>query len=138
MAFYRFLADAVAAVHFAYVAFVVVAMVLILAGIALRWRWVRNFYFRVVHFAMIGIVVAEALCGVVCPLTTWENQLRVMAGQGGESGSFVARWVHRLMFFEGPVWVFTLCYCLFGLAVLLTLVLAPPRCPWRKDAGQPQ
>jgi hypothetical protein len=33
--------------------------------------------------------------------------------------------------------VFTLAYCLFGLAVLLTFVLAPPRRPGRPSAGAP-
>ena len=46
MTVYRFLADAVLAVHFAYVAFVVLGMAAILLGIALGWRWVRNFWFR--------------------------------------------------------------------------------------------
>jgi hypothetical protein len=42
--------------------------------------------------------------------------------------------VHDVLFFENvPAWVFTVCYSLFGLAVLATFVLAPPR--WkRKDA----
>ena len=36
MNFYRFLADAIVAVHFAYVAFVVVGMLVILVGLGLR------------------------------------------------------------------------------------------------------
>ena len=134
--FYHLLADVIAAIHFAYVAFVVFGMVLILLGIALRWKWVRNPYFRIVHFLMIAVVAIEALCRIVCPLTTWEYQLRVMSGDGGHAGSFVARWMHRLMFFSAPDWVFTLCYCLFGLAVLATLILAPPDWRQRKRVGK--
>ena len=33
--------------HAVYVAFVVLGMAAILAGIALRWQWVRNFWFRI-------------------------------------------------------------------------------------------
>ena len=129
---YLLMADAVAAVHFAFVGFVVFGMLLILLGIARGWQWVRNFWFRAIHFLMIGVVVAESLGGVVCPLTDWEYQLRVMGGQQGRPGSFIGYWVHRLMFFDAPQWAFTTCYCLFGLAVFLTLVLAPPRRPWAK------
>ena len=136
MTFYRLLADAIAVFHFAYVAFVVVGMVLIVVGIALRWRWVRNVYFRMAHFLMIAVVAAESLCRIVCPFTTWEDQLRMKSGGEVESGSFVGRWVHRLMFFEAPDWVFTLCYCLFGLAVLAALVLVPPNWRRRKHAGE--
>jgi hypothetical protein len=46
-----------------------------------------------------------------------------------EDGSFVGRWVHELIFFEAPEWVFTIVYCAFGAVVLATFILAPPRWP---------
>ncbi len=126
---YRTLADVVAVAHFAYVLFVVLGMAAILLGIVFRWSWVRNFWFRAIHLAMIGVVVFEAVLGIVCPLTTLENHWRRQAGEAAGSDSFIADWVHRLMFFEAPAWVFTWAYCLFGAAVLLTFLLAPPRWP---------
>jgi len=50
-------------------------------------------------------------------------------------GDFIAQWLHDLLFFDAEPWVFTMCYTLFGLAVLATFVLAPPR--WRKAGGRP-
>jgi len=126
---YRILADIIVALHFAYVAFVVLALVVTLAGAALRWKWIRNFWFRAIHLAMIGFVVAEAWCGIVCPLTTWENGLRARAGQATYGGGFLANLLHDTMFFEAEPWVFTVCYSLFGLLVLVAFVLAPPRIP---------
>jgi polyferredoxin len=135
---YRILADVVVAVHFAYVAFVILGLVLTLGGAALRWSWVRNFWFRAVHLAMIAIVVGEAWCGIVCPLTTWENALRQRAGQATYGGGFIANILHDAMFFEAEPWVFTLAYLLFGLAVVLALVLAPPRWPhWLRRKSEP-
>jgi len=127
--FYRLLADLVVTVHCAYVAFVILGLALTLIGAALHWRWVRNFWFRVMHLAMIGFVVAEAWYGVVCPLTTWENELRELAGQAAYSGGFVANVLHDALFFEANPWVFTLCYSLFGVTVLATFLLVPPRRP---------
>lgn len=127
---YRLLADAIVAVHLVYVAFVVLGMVAILLGIALRWSWVRNFWFRTIHLLMIGVVVAESLCGVLCPLTEWENQLREASGDPNEAGSFVGRWAHELLFVDVPPWVMSICYAIFGLAVLATYLLAQPRWPW--------
>lgn len=127
------LANLIALVHFAWVAFLVVGLLLILLGIAFRWRWVRNPWFRLVHLAMIAIVVGESIAGVPCPLTVWEHRLRVRAGQTSFDGDFIAHWVHRLMFFEAEPWVFTVVYLAFGLAVLATLIVAPPR--WKpRDA----
>ncbi len=132
MAFYRFLADSIAVVHFAYVAFVVVGTVAIVAGAALGWQWVRNFWFRAVHFLMIAVVVIESLCGVLCPLTDWEDRLRELAGEANEPGSFIGRWIHRVLFVDASPSVLALCYCVFGLAVLAMLIVAPPRWPGKK------
>ena len=131
--FYRIAADTIVIAHTAYAAFVVLGLCLILIGIACKWHWIRNFKFRVIHLAMIGIVVAESLCGVVCPLTTWEKNLRRLSGQMSYDGDFLANWMHELLFYDFSPWVFTLLYSLFGLAVLATFILAPPRFPpWRR------
>jgi hypothetical protein len=78
---WRVMADIVVAVHAAYVAIVVIGFAAILIGSAAQWRWVRNFYFRAAHLAMILLVCAEALVG--CPFTRLENVLRL---RGGETG----------------------------------------------------
>ena len=123
----RLLADLIVVVHLVWVGFVVLGMAAILLGIVLRWEWVRNFWFRVVHLAMIGVVVAEALVGMTCPLTNWEKQLRHRAGQATYPGDFLGHWAHQLIFFHAPPWVFTLAYVAFGAAVLAAFLLAPPR-----------
>jgi hypothetical protein len=126
----RLAADAVVVLHMAYVLFVVVGLLLTLIGYLARWEWVRNRWFRGVHLLMIGIVVAETWCGVTCPLTTWEMSLRQAAGQETYRGDFIAKWVHDLLFWDLPPWFFTAAYTIFGIAVALTFVIAPPR--WRR------
>ena len=124
---YRIAADAIVILHFAYAAFVVLGLLAILVGAARRWHWTRNIVLRSLHLLAILIVVAESLCGITCPLTTWEQSLRSLAGGESYRGDFIASWVNNALFFDLPPWVFTLVYCLFGLAVLATLILAPPR-----------
>ena len=131
---YHFLADAVLVVHATYVGIVVFGLVAILLGIVLRWRWVRNFYFRAVHFLMIALVAGESFIGFECPLTTLEDSLRTEAGQKVAPTSFVGRWCDALLFHrETPEWVFTVAYSLFAAAVLAVFILAPPERPrwWR-------
>ncbi len=132
MAGYRFLADSIVVVHFAYVAFVVLGLAAIVAGAALGWRWVRNFWFRAIHLLMIAVVVAESLGGVLCPLTDWEDRLRELAGEPNEPGSFIGRGIHSLLFVDASSSVLALCYSVFGLAVLVMLVVAPPRWPRKR------
>jgi hypothetical protein len=124
------LADLVLIVHFAFVAFVVVGLLLVWLGWACRWQFVRNLWFRLVHLLAIGVVAAESLAGMVCPLTTWENQLRLLAGGGQRyEGSFVQHWLHRLMFFEASERTFTVLYLLFFAAVALSFWFVRPRWP---------
>ena len=124
---YRLAADAVLVLHIGYVSFVLGGFLATLVGVLARWQWVRNFWFRVLHLAAILIVVAESLLGVICPLTTWESELRQLAGQTAYRGDFIAQWLHDLVFFDVQPWILTLCYTLFGLGVLATFILAPPR-----------
>jgi putative Ca2+/H+ antiporter (TMEM165/GDT1 family) len=133
MTLYRFLADLVVVFHGAYVAFVVFGLVAILVGIARNWGWVRNFWFRVVHFLAIAYVAFEEGLGFACPITTLENHLREMAGDATYPGSFIGHCVHHMLFYECPQWIFTVLHIVFAVAVLATLILAPPRWPWARD-----
>ena len=136
--FYGLLADAVLVVHFAFVAFVVLGLLAVWAGRFLRWSWVRNFWFRLAHLLAIGIVVGEALGGVICPLTAWEARLRELAGATGDhQGSFIQYWVHRLMFFEASQGVFTGIYVLFFALVVASAWWVKPRWPSRKPPSSP-
>jgi hypothetical protein len=131
---WSWLADLIVLVHAAYVGFVVLGQVTILVGAWLRWGWVRNRWFRLLHLAAIGFVAAEAIVGLACPLTVWEDAFRRAAGQTVEEGTFIGRWMHYLIFYEAPEWVFTLLYLGFALLVLLTLFLIPPR--WRSNPAR--
>lgn len=118
------LADLILFAHFGIAAFIVLGLLLIWLGIALGWHWVGHFWFRTIHLAAIAFVALEALAGVVCPLTVWEDALRQTAG---EQAGFIARWVRRLLFYELPEWVFTAAYVAAALATALAWWVSPPR-----------
>ncbi len=117
-ALFRTLADGVPILHVAFVAFVVIGLLLILLGGMCKWAWVRNRCFRFCHLAAMGIVVIQAWLGIICPLTTLEMHLREKAGDATYQGTFVAHWLQRILFFNAPLWVFTVCYTIFALAVI--------------------
>ena len=122
------LADAILVVHFLFVLFVVGGLALTWIGAWRGWRWIRSLKFRLAHLAAIVFVACEALLGMVCPLTEWEDNLRGSASDK----SFIARWVHRVMFFQFPEWVFTIIYVAFAAIVVLTFALIRPEKPHRK------
>jgi hypothetical protein len=135
--FYELLADFLVTIHLAYMAYVVFGQLAILIGWPLRWRWIRNPWFRLSHLAMILIVATEAVADYECPLTTWERDLRIHIGQipavrgpdwEVENASFVA-WLMRTIMFPDNRFVPYLKpgYYTFAGLVLTTALLAPPR-----------
>ena len=119
------LADIILVVHFAVALFIVGGLALIWLGALARWQWVRYWPFRVAHLAAIVFVAVEAMIGITCPLTEWEDALR---GVHAETG-FIERWVHALLFHDFPSWIFTAAYVTFAAVVAVTFWLIPPRRP---------
>jgi len=125
---YSLLADMVLLVHFAFVAFVALGFLAIWVGYFCRWPFVRDLRFRVAHLLAIVVVLAESLTGFICPLTTWENQLRRHAGEpAGYSGSFIHHWVGRILFHDWSEQTFTCIYAGFFVLVGITFWVVRPR-----------
>jgi hypothetical protein len=123
-----FYADLVVALHFVYLLFTVGGEFLILLGGVLKWRWVRNIAFRIIHLVAVVYVSLEATVGLICPLTELEYRLRQAAGQRVEEDiSFVGRLIRELLYYDFPGWFFTALYIGFGVLVIGTLILFPPR-----------
>ena len=88
---YRVLADALVALHMAFIAFVVAG------GIAvLRWPTLA-----VLHLPAVAWAAFVEFTGTICPLTPWENVLRSRAGDAGFAGGFVEHYVHPLLYPAG-------------------------------------
>jgi Protein of Unknown function (DUF2784) len=117
------MADALLVVHFLIAAFIVGALPLVWLGAWRGWAWVRDPRLRYAHLGAIAFVAAEALLGVMCPLTVWEDMLR----GGPRPESFVGRWVHYFLYYQAPEWAFTAAYVAWTAATLATLRLVPPR-----------
>lgn len=121
-------ADALLVAHFAIAVFVVGGLILTWAGAVAGWGWVRHPAFRWLHLAAIVFVALEALAGIACPLTVWEDLLRGSL----RPESFIGRWVHAMLYYRAPEWVFTTLYVAWAAASAITMWLVPPR---RRRAG---
>jgi hypothetical protein len=138
---YGFAADALVAIHLAYVGYVVLGQLAIIVAAPLKRQWARNPWFRFSHLLAIAIVGYEEVRGIRCPLTVWEEQLRALAGQPfGGSETFMGRIFHDLLFFENtPQVAFTVMHLAMLVLVVQGLIMYPPR--WfrvgRPGAGVP-
>lgn len=124
---YQLLADAVLLLHFAVVVFVIGGLAAVLVGNAAGWRWVNGWWFRLAHLLAIGVVVVQSWLGQLCPLTILESWLRVQAGAQAYQQSFIEHWVQRIIYYDIPLWVFTLLYTAFAALVVLAWWRYPPR-----------
>ena len=87
---YRWVADALAIVHFGFVLFVAF-------GALLEVKWPR------VAWAHIPAAIwgaAIELGGWICPLTPLENRLRLLGGEAGYGGGFVENYLLALLYPE--------------------------------------
>ena len=120
------LADLILIIHLLYVLFVVGGLLAIWIGAALEWEWVRNPWFRAIHLGAIGYVALETILDIDCPLTVWESRLREPSGEGVYEAGFIEHWVHRVIFYDAPAFVFTALYLGFTLLVIGSMVLIKP------------
>ena len=119
-------ADTLLILHTMLVVFVILGLVATFAGYFCQWRWVRNFWFRLSHLIVIGVVVLQSWLGVLCPLTAWEMALRAKAGEAGYEGSFIQHWLQSILYYSAPDWVFSLAYTVFGALVLASWFVVRP------------
>ena len=108
---YRIAADLVLATHLVFIVFVVLGGLL-----ALRYRWVIMIH---IPAAVWGAFVE--ISGRICPLTTWENQLRQSAGDSGYANSFVEHYLLPVIYPAGltrstQIWI-------AGLVIVVNVVI---------------
>ena len=85
---YHFFADLVVLVHFGFVLFVIVGVVLVH-----RWKTVAWF-----HLPAVACGTLIEFMGWICPLTPLEIWLRVMAGQSGYETGFIAHYLLPILY----------------------------------------
>lgn len=87
----RLAADAVVALHLAFVAFACL-------GGLLAWRRLR---YAIVHLPALAWAAWIEFTGSICPLTPLENALRHRAGEAGYPGGFVEHYVLPVLYPAG-------------------------------------
>ena len=86
--FYWIAANLLVLLHLGFVLFVVLGGLLVA-----RWRWLVWLHLPAAFW---GVLVEYQ--GWICPLTPWEQRLRVAGGQSGYSGGFVEHYLLPLLY----------------------------------------
>ena len=123
---YTLVANLLLVIHVLFVIFVVLGLMLVLAGKLLSWGWVRNPWFRIAHLLATSVVAVQSWFGVTCPLTIWEMELRSKAGEAVYKGSFIMHWLNEFLYYQAPQWAFVVCYTVFGALVFSSWFFVKP------------
>ncbi len=145
---YIVLANVIIFIHVLYILAVLAGLILVPIGGWCGWKWVRCFWLRMVHFGMIAIVLLETVVGWRCPLTDWEDQLRLKGGVekrvlsvNPETGvetvrvdpaqdDFVGRCLNGILFPENmPTWFYPALYFSIGTLIFVSLFVVRPHRP---------
>ncbi len=86
-------------------------------------------------FVVLGFILIVA--GKICPLTTWENDMREVQGGRAYPSTFVGYYLQKIIYYDFPLWVFAMGYTAFTVIVLMTWIIRPPRWPrFKSDNNQ--
>jgi hypothetical protein len=119
---YQALTTAILAVHFAYLAYVVV-------GGFLAWRWPRTIWLHLLAAAWGLVVVVVPLA---CPLTVAEDWARRRAGEAGLTRGFIDRYIEGVLY---PERFTVFLQVLAGLLVVVSWIGFLVRRRSRRDTG---
>lgn len=121
------LAGAILYLHVLVIGFNLFGLVIIPVGAWRGWAFVRVFWWRALHLAILGIVAIQALFDRICFLTLWPGELLEKAGETAPHAPLIQRWLSHMIFWPLPRWAFTVLYVLIWIHVLSLWWLVPPR-----------
>lgn len=112
--------------HFAVVLFNLFWLIAVPVGAWLGLRFVRNYWWRAAHIAVLILVAAQAVAGRLCFLTILQNNLQGRAGDITPP-SLITRIVTRAIYWPLPGWAFAPLYVLALVWAALLWIYVPPR-----------
>lgn len=120
-------ANLVAVVHIGYFLFILGGLIAILVGTKKNYRWVRNPWFRITHFAAVYLVLFEEVTGLPCILNLIQWALRSSATGESEATSGTGGILDYLLYHTISPLMLDIFYWSTGLALLVLLWKVPPR-----------
>jgi hypothetical protein len=121
------LAQVVLAVHLASAGFIVFGLIAIPLGALLRWQFVNEFWWRLLHMVAMGAVAIQKLLGNSCFLTIWEVRLLDVARRAPHPTPFFQAFGERILYVNLPLSFFVVLYTALWLFVIFLWFRVPPR-----------
>ncbi len=123
---YAVLADGVLLLHMAFAGYILFGFAAVWILRLLKRPSAHNPWFRLSHLAAMTLVAGESAAGIFCPLTSWEYELRLLAGQGFRyEPSFLNRFAERVFYHDFSEAFYAGLYLSFFAVLVLTAFFVP-------------
>ena len=120
----KFFADTILILHFLIIIFIISLYFLIPYGYSKNWKFVKSYKIRLIHLMLIFFITIETFFGIICPLTTLENDLRGHS----YSETFISFWISKVIYWDLPTTFFIIIYVAFLIfAIILWLKFQPKK-----------
>lgn len=92
----------------------------------LRFKSIRNIYFRVTHLIAMMVVAIQQYFSLNCPLTLLEKRLLILAGRETYSGAFIPHILNQVNF-NIPSQYYLPLYVTLSILFLFSFIIIPPK-----------
>ncbi len=113
--------------HLLAILFIIFGFVSIPLGVKLKWKFINEFWWRLTHLVSMVIVTVQAILGDACFLTDIQSDLLQTAGKRGYRVPFIQTYVDRLVYYNFPVWAFSIVYVILFVYTIYLWFKAPPK-----------
>lgn len=113
--------------HLLVILFIIFGFVVIPLGVKLKWKFINEFWWRLTHLVSMVIVAGQAILGAACFLTDIQSDLLQTAGKRGYRVPFIQTYVDRLVYYNFPIWVFSIIYVILFIYTIYLWFKVPPK-----------
>lgn len=124
---YKILADTIVVIHFTWILFMLLGFIFTLRGFFYK-EFFDRWLFRTLHLFGIIYVSLLAMMGKYCPLTIWENILRLKYDPNlTYTGSFIINYVEKLVYPDINPLVIRIPTTFIAVFTVVVFIFRPPK-----------
>ncbi|MHB1645686.1 MAG: DUF2784 domain-containing protein [bacterium] len=113
--------------HLIVILFIIFGFIAVPIGAKFKWKFIYEFWWRLVHLVSMIIVSIQAVLGKACFLTYIQSDLLENAGKKGYTVPFIQTYIDRLIYYNFPIWAFSIVYVILFLYTLYLWYIFPPQ-----------
>ncbi len=113
--------------HLIVILFIVFGFIVVPIGAKFKWKFIYEFWWRLAHLVSMIIVAIQAVLGKACFLTYIQSDLLEDAGKKGYIIPFIQTYIDRIIYYNFPIWTFSIVYVILFLYTLYLWFKFPPK-----------